>query len=150
MAGYVARIASRYRCTLASQGFPSTLDLAARNGHNVPMITKALKDFLKMESASGILLILATIVALILANSILADYYKALLAIPVHIRVGNLEIAKPLLLWINDGLMAVFFSFNSSPLHRKADTLYVICDKVRYYCARKVWDEEIGNRCHGL
>jgi NhaA family Na+:H+ antiporter len=69
----------------------------------------AIRDFLKLESASGILLILASIVALVLANSIWADYYQALLDIPVHVRVGALEIAKPLLLWINDGLMAVFF-----------------------------------------
>ncbi len=69
----------------------------------------AIRDFLKLESASGILLILASILALVLANSILSNYYQALLDIPVHIRVGALEIAKPLLLWINDGLMAVFF-----------------------------------------
>ncbi|MGW8310040.1 MAG: Na+/H+ antiporter NhaA [Thiogranum sp.] len=69
----------------------------------------AIRDFLKLESASGILLILASILALVLSNSVLADYYQALLDIPVHIRVGALEIAKPLLLWINDGLMAVFF-----------------------------------------
>ena len=69
----------------------------------------AIRDFLKLESASGILLIIASMVALVLANSVLSDYYQALLDIPVHIRVGALEIAKPLLLWINDGLMAVFF-----------------------------------------
>lgn len=69
----------------------------------------AIRDFLKLESASGILLIGASVLALILANSVLVDYYQALLDIPVHLRVGALEIAKPLLLWINDGLMAVFF-----------------------------------------
>jgi NhaA family Na+:H+ antiporter len=69
----------------------------------------AIRDFLKLESASGILLIVASILALVLANSILSNYYQALLDIPVHIRVGALEIAKPLLLWINDGLMALFF-----------------------------------------
>ena len=69
----------------------------------------AIRDFLKLESASGVLLILASIIALVLANSFVSDYYQALLNTPVHIRVGALEIAKPLLLWINDGLMAVFF-----------------------------------------
>ena len=68
-----------------------------------------IRNFLKLESASGILLILAALIALVLANSLLSDYYTALLNIPVHVRVGALEIAKPLLLWINDGLMAVFF-----------------------------------------
>jgi NhaA family Na+:H+ antiporter len=69
----------------------------------------AIRDFLKLESASGLLLIFAAILALILANSFLAADYQALLDIPVHVRIGALEIAKPLLLWINDGLMALFF-----------------------------------------
>ncbi len=72
-------------------------------------MNNAIRNFLRLESASGILLILAALIALVLANSLLSDYYTALLNIPVHIRVGTLEIAKPLLLWINDGLMAVFF-----------------------------------------
>ena len=72
-------------------------------------MNNSIRNFLKLESASGILLILAALIALVLANSLLSDYYTALLNIPVHIRVGALEIAKPLLLWINDGLMAVFF-----------------------------------------
>ena len=83
------------------------------------MKNNALKDFLKLESASGILLILASIIALVLANSVLSGYYKALLDIPVHIRVGALEIAKPLLLWINDGLMAVFFFMIGLELKRE-------------------------------
>ena len=78
-----------------------------------------IRDFLRMESASGILLILATILALILANSLLSDYYTALLNIPVEIRIGALHIAKPLLLWINDGLMAVFFFLIGLELKRE-------------------------------
>lgn len=65
--------------------------------------------FLKLEAASGILLMLAAVLALICANTFLAPFYELLLSTPVEIRVGKLEIAKPLLLWINDGLMAVFF-----------------------------------------
>lgn len=72
-------------------------------------ISKALKDFLKAESASGVLLVAAAVLALILANSPLAGVYALLVEMPVEIRVGPLELAKPLLLWINDGLMAVFF-----------------------------------------
>lgn len=83
------------------------------------MISRALADFLKLESASGILLILASILALVLANSGLADLYQYLLDIPVHIRVGALEIQKPLLLWINDGLMAVFFFLIGLELKRE-------------------------------
>ena len=58
-------------------------------------MNNSIRNFLKLESASGILLILAALIALVLANSLLSDYYTALLNIPVHIRVGALEIAKP-------------------------------------------------------
>lgn len=68
-----------------------------------------LKDFIKLESASGIMLIAAAVVAMILANSPLSAHYGLLIEMPVEIRVGPLQIAKPLLLWVNDGLMAVFF-----------------------------------------
>lgn len=83
------------------------------------MANNALKDFLSRESASGILLMLASVVALVLANSLLSGYYHALLDIPVHVRVGALEIAKPLLLWINDGLMALFFFLIGLELKRE-------------------------------
>jgi NhaA family Na+:H+ antiporter len=72
-------------------------------------ISNWLQDFMRQDSASGILLIVAAIVALILENSPLAWFYDALLDTPVEIRIGELHLAKPLLLWINDGLMAVFF-----------------------------------------
>lgn len=68
-----------------------------------------LRDFLRLEAASGLILILAAAAALLLSNSPLAWLYDALLATPLQIRLGALDIAKPLLLWINDGLMAVFF-----------------------------------------
>ncbi len=68
-----------------------------------------LASFLKLESAGGILLIIAATLALICANSPLETYYNLFLDTPVEVRVGALEVAKPLLLWINDGLMAIFF-----------------------------------------
>jgi Na+:H+ antiporter, NhaA family len=61
------------------------------------------------ESAGGVLLTLAAVAALALANSPLASLYDAFLDTPVEVRAGALHIAKPLLLWINDGLMALFF-----------------------------------------
>lgn len=67
------------------------------------------KDFYERESSTGILLMLVTVAALMLKNSFLAGAYNAFLHTPVEIRFGALQIAKPLLLWINDGLMAVFF-----------------------------------------
>jgi NhaA family Na+:H+ antiporter len=79
----------------------------------------SIKDFLKLESASGILLIIAAVIALLFANSPLSDVYDAMLNIPVHIRIGAFEIAKPLLLWINDGLMAVFFFLIGLELKRE-------------------------------
>ncbi len=68
-----------------------------------------IESFFKKESTAGILLIIVTIIALTLRNTHLFEYYDFFLHIPVEIRLGPLNIAKPLILWINDGLMAVFF-----------------------------------------
>ena len=73
------------------------------------MTLQAIKEFLRLESASGILLIVAAVLAMIAVNSPFNYLYDALLDIPVAVKFGDYEIAKPLLLWINDGLMAVFF-----------------------------------------
>ncbi|HKJ84119.1 MAG TPA: Na+/H+ antiporter NhaA, partial [Mariprofundaceae bacterium] len=70
---------------------------------------ESIRDFLKFESASGIVLVGVALLALIVANSPLAHLYNLLIDMPVEIRIGPLQLAKPLLLWINDGLMAVFF-----------------------------------------
>jgi len=78
-----------------------------------------IKDFLKLESASGILLVIAAVVAMVIANSPLAWLYNLLIEMPVEIRVGALHISKPLLLWINDGLMAVFFLLIGLELKRE-------------------------------
>ncbi|MES9994173.1 MAG: Na+/H+ antiporter NhaA [Candidatus Thiodiazotropha sp.] len=72
-------------------------------------ISKWLQDFMRQDSSSGILLIVAAVLAMVLENSPLSGFYDALLDTPVEIRIGELQLAKPLLLWINDGLMAVFF-----------------------------------------
>lgn len=73
------------------------------------MITQFLQDFIKKESSAGIILIIVTILALILQNSFMSNFYTSFLHTPVEIRFGELQIAKPLLLWVNDGLMAIFF-----------------------------------------
>ena len=65
--------------------------------------------FFQLEAASGLLLIAAAALALIINNSPLSHLYAGLLDVPVVAQVGALQIAKPLLLWINDGLMALFF-----------------------------------------
>jgi len=75
--------------------------------------------FFKLESAGGIILMVAAIFAMIFANTPLQSYYSLLLDTPVEIRIGAFEIAKPLLLWINDGLMAVFFFLVGLELKRE-------------------------------
>ncbi len=65
--------------------------------------------FFQLESASGLLLIAAAVLALIINNSPLSWLYNGLLEAPVVVQIGALSIAKPALLWINDGLMALFF-----------------------------------------
>jgi len=72
-------------------------------------VLTAVRDFMKLESAGGILLMAAAVIAMLVANSPLAALYDSLLDTTVAIQVGALSINKPLLLWINDGLMAVFF-----------------------------------------
>lgn len=79
----------------------------------------ALRDFLKLETASGIVLVVAAVAAMVVANSPFSGFYASLIDIPVEIRIGDLEIAKPLLLWINDGLMAVFFLLIGLELKRE-------------------------------
>ncbi|HFU77570.1 MAG TPA: Na+/H+ antiporter NhaA [Epsilonproteobacteria bacterium] len=71
--------------------------------------SKAFKSFYQSESAGGILLMIAAFLAMVIANSSLEVYYQKLIDLPIAIKVGTFEIAKPLLLWINDGLMALFF-----------------------------------------
>ena len=73
------------------------------------MVSAWLQDFIKQDSASGTLLIIAAVLALAIQNSPLDWLYNGFLSIPVEVRVGQLHLAKPLLLWINDGLMAIFF-----------------------------------------
>ncbi|MFT4939008.1 MAG: NhaA family Na+:H+ antiporter [Paraglaciecola sp.] len=66
-------------------------------------------NILHHEAASGIILVVAAMLAMAMANSPLFGFYNGLLEIPVSIQFGAFTIAKPLLLWVNDGLMAIFF-----------------------------------------
>jgi len=78
-----------------------------------------IKHFVKLESTSGVLLVLAAVLAMVVANSPAADIYGRLITMPVEVRVGSFEIAKPLLLWINDGLMVLFFFLVGLELKRE-------------------------------
>ncbi|MBX7496297.1 Na+/H+ antiporter NhaA [Qipengyuania sp. 6B39] len=75
----------------------------------VKAIAPMMRDFLQKESAGGIVLIFAALLALAVANSPLVGAYQDLLDTGVVVGIGSFVIDKPLLLWINDGLMAVFF-----------------------------------------
>ncbi len=75
--------------------------------------------FLRLQSSSGILLMLATALAMVFANSFLEPLYHYLLEIPIQIHIAALDINKPLLLWINDGLMTIFFFLVGLELKRE-------------------------------
>lgn len=68
-----------------------------------------IQKFINIESFSGILLFAATIIAVIWANSPLGDTYQQLWGYKLGVKITNYELVKPLILWINDGLMAIFF-----------------------------------------
>ena len=69
----------------------------------------AIREFLKLESAAGMLLVIAGVLAMLAANTPLAGLYDALLQVPFGVRLGSFRLDKPVLLWINDLLMAIFF-----------------------------------------
>lgn len=79
----------------------------------------AITSFFRMESASGLLLIGAAALAIVVANSPWAAWYQLLLEVPLQVRAGQLDVSKPLLLWVNDGLMAVFFFLVGLELKRE-------------------------------
>lgn len=72
-------------------------------------VSYALKRFFQLEAAGGILLIFFTVLALIFANSGLDDLYDTILYTKFSVLYGDVGLSKPLLYWINDGLMALFF-----------------------------------------
>ena len=69
----------------------------------------ALRQFMRYEASAGALLFIATALALIMSNTSLHGWYEHVLQLPFAFHVGQWSLAKPLLLWVNDGLMALFF-----------------------------------------
>jgi len=93
----------------------AALSLKARAAHG-------LSEFFRLEASGGILLIAAAVLALIAANSPFEEAYEAFRSMPVQVRIGSLDISKNALLWINDGLMAVFFLLVALEIKREALT----------------------------
>jgi len=73
------------------------------------IIVSTFQKFDSAQSLGGILLFGATIIALLFANTGLSDFYDSLRETKIGFEAGNFSLQKPLLLWVNDGLMAVFF-----------------------------------------
>ena len=68
-----------------------------------------IQNFMRLETSGGIILMIAAVFAMIIANTPLATVYDTILGTYINVGIGSFEIAKPAILWINDGLMAIFF-----------------------------------------
>ncbi len=75
----------------------------------VKLLVTPFQKFVRIESLSGILLFGATLLALLLANSVFSDQFQSLWQYKMGFDSSGFQLVKPLILWINDGLMAVFF-----------------------------------------
>lgn len=82
-------------------------------------LKKPFEKFLKLEAAGGIILLLAAIVAIVLANSFLSVDYLSFWQQKLTIGIDSFKLEKPILLWINDGLMAIFFFFIGLEIKRE-------------------------------
>ncbi len=85
------------------------MKLSDRSQATMGRIRPALADFIRQETSGGIVLMIAATFAMLLVNLGGNGIYSALWATPVYVGIDEYRIAKPLLLWVNDGLMAVFF-----------------------------------------
>ncbi len=82
-------------------------------------LSRQLQKFIKIETASGLLLLFALMIALLIANSPLNHVYDTILDLPIRFHIGNFNLSKPFLLWINDGLMAIFFMLLALEMKRE-------------------------------
>jgi NhaA family Na+:H+ antiporter len=89
------------------------------NNKRSKSITSALREFLRLESTGGLILVSAAVLAVILANSPLEDLYLKVLNLKLTMTIESFGVSKPLILWINDGLMAIFFLLVGLELKRE-------------------------------
>jgi NhaA family Na+:H+ antiporter len=79
-----------------------------------------LQDFIHHETTAGLVLVLAAVAAMVAYNvESLRPWYDGFLATPVSVKIGSHGLAKPALLWIDDGLMAIFFFLVGLELKRE-------------------------------
>ena len=83
------------------------------------MLLRMFDRFFRHDASGGILLMLSAVAALIVANSALAPYYGEVLGAKLAVTLNGEGLNKPLILWINDGLMAVFFFLVGLELKRE-------------------------------
>ena len=89
------------------------------NKTKTQIAAQALREFLRLETAGGLILVFAAVLALVLANSPLQDLYAKVLSWNLTITLEDFGVSKPVLLWINDGLMAIFFLLVGLELKRE-------------------------------
>ncbi|HLB56379.1 MAG TPA: Na+/H+ antiporter NhaA [Coxiellaceae bacterium] len=73
------------------------------------MPLRSIREFIKLESSAGVILVMTALLAIIVDNSSFANYYHSFFYTPIKISFGNIHLEKPILLWINDGFMTIFF-----------------------------------------
>lgn len=78
-----------------------------------------IREFVRLEASGGILLLLTLVLALFLANTAMATYYQRILHTMFHVGIGSWSLNKPLLLWINEGLMTIFFMLLALEIKRE-------------------------------
>ncbi len=82
-------------------------------------LNKRIQAFIKLEASGGIVLFCVLILVLLVANSNLYPSYQQLIEVPIQIRIGQLNIEKPAILWVNELLMAIFFMLLALEIKRE-------------------------------
>ena len=86
-----------------------TVPLPSLPSTPIERLSQAFDRFVHTASASGILLLATSVIALVIANSAWADAFRAFWNTALTIGAGDLELSYPLWYWVNDGLMTLFF-----------------------------------------